>query len=405
MANAQAGLPYTLTLNFYDETAGTLTDPTGAIQLDITYGSEIGLVADYAGPFTYSGASAPTPGQVYRVSTGVYAFVWTVPAAAQTGVYVANWSVTYGGNVFLVVEDFPVTGGFAPAAAATDTGFWTGSLTYNAPYGTLSIPLGAVDSNGTAWVLERVEGWDSPPSAGQVVQRSGDHGGWPTAQYFGPRIITLTVLASAQSQALRDVARAQLQQVCPISDLATFVYNEPQPKQANVRRNGSATIAETYMTMADVEFKIPLVAPDPRKYSTQVQLATVMGAATLTGITIPTTVPFTLPAQAPAGSTVITNGGTFETRPTVTITGPITGPGVTNLTTGQSVTYSSLTLGASDALTVDFNARQGYLNGVFRPADLSSSWWVLYPGPNTVGLTGTTPGGAAMAVSWQSAWV
>ena len=56
-------------------------------------------------------------------------------------------------------------------------------------------------------------------------------------QYYAARAITLTVTASAPTQALRDLARALLQHAVPISDLAVFTYNEPVPKQAAVRRS------------------------------------------------------------------------------------------------------------------------------------------------------------------------
>ena len=50
MPTAQAGAPYTLSLNWFNQELGVLTDPT-SVQLDITYGSEVGFVPDYSGPF------------------------------------------------------------------------------------------------------------------------------------------------------------------------------------------------------------------------------------------------------------------------------------------------------------------------------------------------------------------
>src|SRR5216684_854652 len=90
------GSPIPLAGQFRDETSGLLTDASQVV-LDITYGTEVGLVADYAGPFGYDGASSSVPGQVYRTGAGSYAFVWQVPLGAPSGVYVANWSFTYAG--------------------------------------------------------------------------------------------------------------------------------------------------------------------------------------------------------------------------------------------------------------------------------------------------------------------
>ena len=100
---------------------------------------------------------------------------------------------------------------------------------------------------------------------GGVIPKSGDHGAWASPQYYAARTLTLTATASAQSQALRDVARAQLQQAVPVSDLATLRYDEPIPKVAYVRRSGQVT--EAYPTACDVTFTIGLVAPDMRKYA------------------------------------------------------------------------------------------------------------------------------------------
>src|SRR6266487_4502712 len=87
--------------------------------------------------------------------------------------------------------------------------------------------------------LFRSDGWDSPDVQGAgVIPKSGDHGGWATPQFYAPRALTWTITASAPSQALRDQARALLQQAVPVSDLATIIYDEPVPKQIQARRSG-----------------------------------------------------------------------------------------------------------------------------------------------------------------------
>lgn len=59
-----------------------------------------------------------------------------------------------------------------------------------------------MDGDGVAWLLLKVDGMDSAPTVGQVLQRAGDHGGHPAPQFYGPRVITLTVQASEPTQAL-----------------------------------------------------------------------------------------------------------------------------------------------------------------------------------------------------------
>jgi hypothetical protein len=241
-----------------------------------------------------------------------------------------------------------------------------------------------------------------------VIQRSADHGGWPAPSYYGPRIITLTVMASAPTQALRDAARAELQQAFPVNDLAMLVYNEPVPKLAYVRRNASAAITESYPTLTDVVFSVPLVAPDPRKYATTPQtVSLVVPAPIVNPLALPFSLPVSFPGNIPPSDTSVTalNVGTFETRPTITVTGPITSPAIVNAVTGQQVSFTGLTLGSTDQLTLDMDNRQASLNQNFQATDVSSAWWVLEPGSTQVYLDGVTSGGATLTMQYQSAWV
>lgn len=415
MAQATAGQPYTLNLNFYDENGGTLADPA-TVQLDITYGQEIGFAPDVGGPFQYSGASTPTPGQIWRTGVGQYSCIWQIPIGAATGVYVANWTCSYQGNTFLGVEDFSVSGGYTPAVPSGDIGYWTGGLTY----GALDIEFGTVDSNGIAWLWQKIEGWDGPDVQGAgVIPRSGDHGAWASPQFFAARTMTWTVTASAPTQALRDTARAKLQQAVPISDLAMLRYDEPVPKYAMVRRSGKLT--EAYPTLTDVTFTIGLVAPDPRLYA-MAQRGITIGLLPPTpggGFTVPFTLPVHLNAAPPPGVAIGTNGGNFNSPPVALITGPVVGPSLTNLTTGQTVSWSTLTLGTADVLVVDFLTRQAYVNpsmhsttpgmastgGTYWPADVNSAWWQLAPGDNQLAYGGTAGSGSTAQLFWRDSYI
>ena len=413
---ATPGQPYILSMTFTSYAGGAPVDPAG-VQLDITAGGQAGLVPDTAGPYYYAGASSPGSGVVWRTGTGQYSFWWAVPAGISSGEYTANWTCTYSGDDFLVLENFPVTAGFTPVASA-DTGYWTGTIAYEPSWSPapLTIPLGGVDDLGVAWLLQSVTGWDSPPTAvGSVIQRAGDHGGWPVAQFYGPRLITLTVWASAPTQALRDQARANLQQAVPpgitASDLAVFTYQEPTPKVAYVRRNATATIAETYPTLTDVIFTIPLVAPDPRKYSAAVQTASTATQTVSLPLAITVTPPWSLPQVFPnevaanQQGILAVNAGTFETRPVVTVTGPVTSPSIINGATGQAVTFTGLVVGSGHQLVLNMDARQAFYNGAFYPADSASAWWVLNPGTSTVFMTGSNSAGSTLSMTWSSAWV
>ena len=411
-ALAQPGQPYLLSFDAWSYEGGALVDPV-AVSLDITYGGYVQLVPDTAGPFTYTGAD-PTlaaPGVLWRTGAGQYSFLWQVPNPLMPGVYTANWTWQYGTDTFLAAENFTV-------AQSTPTfpqppgrvGFWTGSITYQPAWAPapLVIQLGETDANGVAWLLENVTGWDGPPTVGQVIQRSADHGGWPSAQFYGPRLLTVTILATAPDQATRDLAKQQLVQAIPCSDLATFTWNEPVPKQVFVRQNGSANITISTPSLIDAEFTIPLVAPDPRKYATVPLTATAtIPPPVINPLTLPVTLPAGFPGSVPPVASAITcvNEGTIETRPVITVTGPIMSPSIVNAATGQAITFTGLSMAASDQLVISTDARQGYVNQIFTPADVTSAWWTMNPGETQIFLTGDTfAGGAQLTCQWSSAY-
>jgi hypothetical protein len=298
----------------------------------------------------------------------------------------------------------------------SDTGYWSGGLLYSG----LDIEFGQVDGSGITWLWQKIDGWDGVDVQGAgVIARSGDHGAWASPAYFAARTITLTVTASAPTQALRDQARATLQQAVPVSDLAYLRYDEPVPKYAWVRRSGRLT--ETYPSLTDVTFTVGLVAPDPRKYAVaprglSISLLPSGGGG---GMITPFTVPFTLTSAPPPGGGLAVNGGSFLSPPVVVITGPATSPAVTNLTTGQTVSWTGLTLHVGDTLVVDFLNRQGYINpsmvstspgfpstgGIYWPADLTSAWWQLAPGNNTLQYGGTIGSGSTAIAYWHDAYI
>jgi hypothetical protein len=212
----------------------------------------------------------------------------------------------------------------------------------------------------------------------------------------------LRVVATATTQAQRDTARAIMQQVVPVSDLATLIYNEPVPKTLKVRRSG--VLKEASDNPLYVAFEVGLIAPDPRKYGASYRATTTANSQVL-GITPPLTPPILLPAQAPPGSLTVTNAGNFETRPTIVITGPITAPAVYNQTMGRLISFSALTLGATDVLTIDLLNKVATLNGSPRSADLGSSWWVLPPGTSQIVLQGAAAVGATLTINYSDAWM
>lgn len=269
-----------------------------------------------------------------------------------------------------------------------------------------------VDANGTCWWITSVEGWrDRPAMRVASTPRQADHGSYDAPSYLDSRIITVGGVAEATTESLAYLSADIMASVC--SDPAVLyplVVTEPgrPDRRCNVRLNDATKVGSAYGASSTVfDWSLQLRAPDPRRYAATDTVATLtlpIGAGT--GLTLPITVPFTLPTTVAANRATIVNDGTFATRPVVTFYGPVTDPVIANLTTGRNLAFD-LDLLAGETLAVDFDARSVILNGtVSRTYAIvpGSAWWELAPGSNDVQYAAGAGTGPAV-LTYASAWI
>ena len=155
-------------------------------------------------------------------------------------------------------------------------------------------------------------------------------------------------------------------------------------------------------------FQIELLASDPTIYDD-----TGGGALTATisklvsgGYTYPVVYPV---VYSGGGSpTTITNSGTASVFPTITLTGVMNNPVLTNFTTGQVFSLSGLITGSGDTVVIDMRQRTVTLNGssIFGLVGPLASWWYLQPGNNSVTLTTPNSGDTVTGVvSWRAGYM
>lgn len=271
------------------------------------------------------------------------------------------------------------------------------------------IPLGGVDAAGVAWHLQDMEGWDSAEVRAEQQQREADHGAWPAPVYLSDRPITLTGKVEAPDLPALDDAMEQLRAAAALTD-TVLVVHETVPKQATVRRSGKALIKPVSDRVA--EYSLLLTAADPRRYATaEDQLSTGLPSTT-GGLAPPLTPPLTISATTVSGQITATNAGTFETRPVITITGPVTAPQVLAQMpdgTVRALTYSQ-NLGTGEVLTIDTDAHSVTLaGGVSRRRYLTTpGGWPVIPARATVPFlfqSAVYDSGAQLTVRWRSAWL
>lgn len=273
-----------------------------------------------------------------------------------------------------------------------------------------AIPLGRVDANGVAWSLQSFDGWDSAEVRSEYTEREADHGAWASPVYLGSRPITLAGTVTAPDRVTLEDALERLRTAAALGDTTLVVYELTGSKQATVRRSGKPLMA--YVTDRIATYSVLVTAADPRRYGTTLQTGTTGLPSRTGGLTLPATMPMTLSATTVSGVISAVNTGTFETRPVLTISGPVTAPTVFALYpdgTVRQLLYSQ-DLQTGDVLTIDTDAHTVTLNGsVSRRRFMTVlSGWPSIPAGGSVNYqfkSTATNATATLTATWRSAWL
>lgn len=269
-----------------------------------------------------------------------------------------------------------------------------GSLTLGASRGAYT------DSDGVKWITNEV-GYGGGV-VGDVIQKTGDHGGWLTDQYYTPRYLTLKVTIIAPTEDLRNLACGKLRRFLPINSLVTLNISDTTSFVCSVRRYGE--ISERHLNPTHAEFSIGVVAPDPRLYGTDLREISINFSVLTSGLTFPLTFPITFPANGSDVYTSVGTGGDIDTPFVATLFGPRTNPAIINRDTGAAISFTGLDmLTSGDILVIDAGNYQATYNGTYYPADATSAWFRL-PGATTttLALGGTGTGGGM--IQWRDAY-
>lgn len=272
-----------------------------------------------------------------------------------------------------------------------------------------SLLLGAVDSSGVAWSLASLDGWDSPEVRSSYTDRESDHGSWAGPTWLGSRPITLTGTITAPDGPSLDVAMEQLAAAVSFTD-TVLVVGESIPKQATVRRSGKLLMQRVTDRIAT--YSALVTAADPRRYAATQSTGSTALPSVSGGLTFPVTFPVTFSATTVNGSIPAANAGSMETRPILTIAGPVTGPVqiITLYPDGstRTLTYTPpVDLVTGDVLVIDTDAHTVTLGGASRRRWMSGPWPTI-PANSTVQFqfrAAAASPTALLTATWRSAWM
>ena len=237
--------------------------------------------------------------------------------------------------------------------------------------------------------LDAIDGLGLPTIRTSSDQNSGRDGGYVSAQFYGPRRVSLTGRVFSSDVVEYEQTRRDLQ-----AALQGFTVDLRLLTTAGKSYQLSCNVISFDLPMDrrnfSTDFKLELVAPDPviYEYTSGTELSAPLFKLVSGGYTFPVTYPYTYaPSTQP---TSINNTGLVPVKPRIELTGVMTNPRVLNRLTGLLVQLNDLVTGPDDLVVIDMYESTVTLNGttIFYKRDTqTTTFWSLLPGENLVELS------------------
>ena len=276
---------------------------------------------------------------------------------------------------------------------------------------------GFLFGSGTPYVINSVDGLANLPELRvQDTDRGFNDGAFTGRDFLSSRTITFTMNifagsgnSASQNWDLMKVAFAPVQQLTSSNGLLQFQLSPTDtPKRMTARvRSRQANIDPEY-TYGYIIAQVTMYAPDPRYYD-ETAVTTTITPTRASGRTYNRgyNLVYNQAITGASGSTAtVANTGSGPVAPTVTITGPMSQPQITDLTTGNYLQLN-YNLASTDTVTLDMTNNIVLLNGgTARNLLAGGSQWISVPAGSThqLFLSANTATGSASVV-YRNAWI
>lgn len=273
---------------------------------------------------------------------------------------------------------------------------------------------GSLLGSGTPFRLADLSGWiDLVDFRGDDYDRPNRHGQFPGASLMGKRTITfsfkVTGVSLAGFQAVIDSMRALTAPVEQPVEEPLVIRLGGQSWRCMARCKGRILKVDKFYAVGYTEGAIRWDATDSKLYSpAEHAVTTPLASPPTTGLVFPLVFPLDFGAGPSGGFLSATNAGWVATWPTLQIDGPVTGPIITNHSTGQQLVFNpSFTVAAGQSLLIDTDQKQVTLNGVAMNNWLvTRGWFPLLPGVATridFAQVGSYSSSALLTCRWRDA--
>lgn len=264
-----------------------------------------------------------------------------------------------------------------------------------------NLPLNYTDEDGCRWIVQEVDGWwGLPPAVIPEDERPyNEDGNYWTSGRYGPRTIQITGVVvppratEAEMKSIISRARDRLAaEINLVRQKGRLTFHEVgASKSIDVQLLGLPLVNTSGQSNV-LHFDLQFVAQDPRKYSTEPQVATASLMNTFVGgREYPKTYNIRYGDETGTNEAHVVNIGDTVSHSSFRITGPVIEPQILHEESGAYIKVN-LTLGADDYLDIDLLRKTVILNGTesrLASLDFDSTWFVLTPGDNTLRFNGT----------------
>lgn len=268
-----------------------------------------------------------------------------------------------------------------------------------------------VMGEGTAYRLPGFNPWARTVRAIQSAPRAWGHGSWSGAEWSDEVVVPMQILVEAVGlggwQAAHQLLLAAF---APSADDVELRWNLDGTEYVMFGRPRMVEPEVRTIALGWAMTHAAFVALDPHVYSGVEHSDTLGLPSSVGGLTVPVTVPFSIPAVVTSGRVMLTNAGTADVGLKLRVDGPVSEPRVSLLSTaGTAVLRLFMDVEVGQWLDIDTGARTVYLNGVASRRGLAAvsgaGWPVLPTGESELAFDAALFDPLAqLTVRWRDAW-
>lgn len=240
------------------------------------------------------------------------------------------------------------------------------------------------------YLQEELDGLSTLPAIRETKGMNiGMDGGWTSAQFYEPRLVTIKGVIANKDVSVVELRRRQLIQILSEKRLRL----EFQTEAGNLYELDVVVAGLTMpinKVLTSSYFKISLRADDPLIYdnTSSTGREAILNRSTNASSGFPINFSINFQLGNYESRPTINNFGTSTVYPVITVTGELTNPEIVNITTNEYFKINT-TISSGSVAVIDTQAHTLVIDGVTSYSDIAdgSSWIHLQPGNNEFFLT------------------